>query len=123
MRKLIPLISTIGLLGLFSIFLCGVGSAQDAGKTEKPGSANVETCLKRATTRARDYAARRKTEFTRITVTPTNSKEYAAFLITCEFKDGQVTLFQGGCEAETDQWIIIDRDQGLLVSEAVNRGR
>lgn len=88
---------------------------------EKTGCANLETCLKRAGERAKEDARARTTSLLRITATPSDAKEFQAFLVVCEFKDGSVSLFQGGSESVSDQYVIVEKDQVLMVGESCAR--
>ena len=90
-------------------------------KIEKQGFSNLESCLERAGKRAKDDARKRNTVLLRITAAPSDAKEFYAFLVVAEFKDGSIGCFQGGSEAEHDQWVTVDKDLILIVGEACAR--
>jgi len=112
-----------------AVFLMPPLAAQDTTKSdekpkaekpvEKPKKKTLEDAIGRAI-----RLARRKVDNQRLvlsTVLQGTLEDDDVYIVVCEFGTGDVGIFTGGIEPESDQWVFIEKTHGTALEEVLHR--
>jgi hypothetical protein len=90
-------------------------------RTSKTRS-KMEDVLTRAVVWARKTASENQ-GFCRATVVLFNGSEDVTFIVSIEFYNGSVALFQGGNDAEDDNVVVLGKEHLPLLQETIDRSK
>lgn len=118
---------TIAVLLVLSATLTGrFGFADDGNKPEKPTrlqkvkGPRLEDVSGRAISWARKSCSDHK-GFARMTTIMTDATDETTIVLTVEFGDGAIALYQGAMDAAEDHWVMLNKSDLDLLSETISR--
>lgn len=82
-------------------------------KTEKPKKKTLEDAIARAIRLARRKVDNQKLVLS--TVLQGTLGDDDVYIVVCEFGTGDVAIFTGGLEPESDQWVFIEKAHGTAL--------
>jgi hypothetical protein len=95
--------------------------AQDA--PAKPTEKAKKKTLEDAIARAFRISARKVSDqkFLRATVLKGMHEDDETYLVICEYGTGDIAVFEGGVEAESDHWFLLEKPHVEALSEVAKR--
>ncbi len=124
-----PLRATLTVALAFSV-LVGATRAQDEKPTEKEKAAPEKATKKEKKPTLEDAIARAfKTakknlddqRMVRSTVLKGMHSDDDSYLVICEFQSGDLGIFEGGLDAQSDQWIVVQKDNIEALEDSAKR--
>jgi hypothetical protein len=117
-----PLRATLTVALAFTV-LVGATRAQDEKPTEKVAKKEKKPTLEEAIARAFKTAKKNLDDqrMIRSTVLKGMRADDDTYLVVCEFQSGDLGIFEGGLDPQSDQWIVVQKDNLEAIEESAKR--